>query len=49
MNDIEAAVREQAFYAGQDRPEQQWLLSSYDSWELNPHYQGPAQRHPEDC
>jgi hypothetical protein len=26
----------------------QWILSHYDSWELNPHYTGPDQPHPDD-
>jgi hypothetical protein len=26
----------------------QWLLTDMDSWERNPHYRGPDQRHPED-
>ena len=28
--------------------DRQWILTSYDAWVRNPHYQGPAQRHPED-
>lgn len=28
--------------------DRQWLLSDYDVWVRNPHYHGPAQRHPED-
>jgi hypothetical protein len=27
----------------------QWILSDYDTWERNPHYNGPDQGHPEDC
>lgn len=26
----------------------QWLVSSYDTIERNPHYHGPEQQHPED-
>lgn len=41
------AVREWAWVVGAERLDQQWLLSDYDTWELNPHYKGPAQGHPE--
>lgn len=41
------AVREWASVVGAERPDTQWLLSDYDTWERNPHYAGPAQRHPE--
>ena len=26
---------------------QQWICSPYDTWERNPHYNGPEQPHPE--
>ena len=42
------AVREWVWTVGQDRAEQQWVLSDYDTWERNPHYRGPDQGHPED-
>ena len=42
------AVREWVWVAGAERPDTQWLLSDYDTWERNPHYAGPDQRHPED-
>jgi hypothetical protein len=42
------AVREWAWVVGAERLDQQWLLSDYDTWERNPHYAGPDQRHPED-
>ena len=42
------AVREWAWVVGAERADTQWLLSDYDTWERNPHYTGPAQRHPED-
>lgn len=32
---------------GEDRSEQAWILSPYDVWVANPHYQGPAVPHPE--
>ncbi len=42
------AVREWAYNVGRDNPDRQWLLSDYDTWELNPFYNGPDQGHPED-
>jgi len=42
------AMKEYASNAGQDRPDQQWILTPYDVWERNPHYSGPPQRHPDD-
>lgn len=33
---------------GQDRPDQQWILTDFDTWEKNPCYMGPDQPHPED-
>ena len=42
------AVREWAWVVGAEHLDCQWLLSDYDTWERNPHYTGPAQRHPED-
>jgi hypothetical protein len=48
MSHIQDAIREWVWIVGQDRPDVQWLLSDYDSWERNPHYNGPEQRHPED-
>lgn len=48
MSHISDAVREWAWSVGRDYPNAQWLLSSYDTWERNPHYRGPEQRHPED-
>lgn len=42
------AISEFARNVGADRPDQAWLLTSYDSWVANPFYQGPAVRHPED-
>lgn len=33
---------------GEDCPDRQWVLTSFDTWERNPHYDGPPQRHPED-
>ena len=44
------AVREWAYNCGGDacRITSQWLLHDFDVWVRNPHYTGPAQRHPED-
>jgi hypothetical protein len=44
------SVREWAYNCGSDpcRVDRQWLLHDYDVWVRNPHYQGPAQGHPED-
>lgn len=44
---IAESVREWAWVVGAERLDQQWLLSDYDTWERNPHYTGPEQRHPE--
>ena len=43
-----AAVREYASIAGSEHPDRAWILSPYDTWERNPHYQGPPVRHPDD-
>ena len=48
MSYIQQAIREWAWVVGAERPDQQWLLTDYDSWEPNPHYRGPDQGHPED-
>ena len=44
------AMREfAANVGGYDRNvNRQWILTEYDVWVRNPHYTGPAQRHPED-
>lgn len=34
--------------AGSDHPDQEWILTDWDSWEHNPHYTGPPGPHPED-
>ena len=47
MSFMQDAVREWAWIVGADRPDDQWLLSDYDTWERNPHYSGPDQGHPE--
>ena len=48
MNFEQQAIREWAWNAGRYWPENQWILSNRDTWELNPHYTGPEQVHPED-
>jgi len=44
------AVREWVYNVGAyDRfKDCEWLLTNYDTWEKNPHYSGPPQRHPEE-
>ena len=42
------AFKEYARNAGQEAPEQAWILTPWDTWERNPAYSGPPQRHPED-
>lgn len=41
------AYREWVWNAGQDRPDQAWLLTDFDTWEPNPYYSGPPEPHPE--
>jgi hypothetical protein len=45
---MQDAIREYIWNVGRDRPDQQWILSDYDTWHKNPFYIGPAQPHPED-
>lgn len=42
------ARAEYAANAGAMDPDRQWILTPWDTWERNPHYHGPEQRHPED-
>ena len=42
------AFKEFARNAGADQPEAAWILTPWDTWERNPAYSGPPQRHPED-
>jgi len=42
------AFKEYAYNAGSETPEQEWILTPWDTWEVNPHYTGPKGRHPED-
>ena len=47
---MSAAVRQWAGVHGEDRPDDRWVLSPFDTWENNPHWNGtdPYQPHPED-
>lgn len=42
------ALREYARNAGAMAQQSQWILTPWDTWERNPFYAGPEQRHPED-
>jgi hypothetical protein len=42
------ALREYAFNAGMDNPEKAWILTPWDVWMPNPHYDGPEVQHPEE-
>jgi len=41
-------MRHQADMIGFNCPEKAWILTSWDVWIKNPHYQGPEEPHPED-
>lgn len=43
------AMREYALNVGADNPQRPWILTDYDVWIKNPHYQGPPVPHPEDA
>lgn len=45
---IREAIEEQRLIFGEENPNKQWILSSWDTWERNPFYTGPDQGHPED-
>jgi len=42
------ACREYARNVGRENPDRAWIGTHYDTWERNPFYVGPPQRHPED-
>lgn len=42
------ARAEYARNVGAEDRGRQWLLTGWDTWERNPYYTGPEQRHPED-
>ena len=44
----DAAYREYVNNVGMDRKDQCWVLTVFDTWERNPHYDGPDEPHPED-
>ncbi len=48
MSFTQEAILEWVWNIGKDFPNEQWLLSDYDTWERNPYYFGPQQKHPED-
>lgn len=48
MSYLQEAVAEYAREHGRLNLESAWILSPFDTWERNPFYRGPAQRHPED-
>jgi hypothetical protein len=45
---IREAIEEQRQIFGMENLNSQWILSSWDTWERNPYYNGPEQQHPED-
>ena len=46
--DFNQDMRQWADIEGGFHPDNQWLLSSTDTWHENPHYKGDPQPHPED-
>ena len=42
------AMIEHAWAVGVEHRDRAWLLDDRDVWVRNPHYHGPAVRHPED-
>lgn len=47
-NYLYQAVQQYAYVYGEERAEDEWILSPFDTWERNPHYRGEPGRHPED-
>lgn len=41
------AMIEFARNAGEERKDQAWVLTPWDTWQRNHHYDGPPQRHPD--
>ena len=41
------ALIDLAFELGRARPDRCWVLTDFDTWHLNPFYQGEMQPHPE--
>ena len=48
QQNIHEAIQEQIQIFGFENQNKQWILTSWDSWEKNPYYNGPDQQHPED-
>lgn len=46
--DFNQDMRQWADIEGGFHPDNQWLLSSADTWHENPHYKGDPQPHPDD-
>lgn len=44
----QGACREFAHNVGAEKPDVEWLLTDFDTWERNPYYQGEPGPHPED-
>jgi len=44
---VSDGLREYAYNWGMDNPDRAWVLTDYDVWMPNPHYQGPPVPHPE--
>ncbi len=42
------ACAEYARNIGYEYPDQEWLITSWDTWERNPYFTGKPGRHPED-
>lgn len=48
MSYYDEATRQYAYNHGALEPEKAWILTPFDVWMPNPHYNGPAVPHPED-
>jgi len=46
--DFNRDMNQWADIEGEFHPDNQWLLSSADTWHKNPHYKGEPQPHPDD-
>ena len=46
--DFARDMNQWASIEGEFHPDNQWLLSSADTWHENPHYKGEPQPHPDD-
>lgn len=42
------AFKEYARNAGEETPNEEWILTPWDTWERNPWYQGKPGLHPEE-